>query len=272
VNAPVRIVATLGGLYLVYAGVVYLAQRSLLYPGRSRAAPDDAAMRAAGARPFRLPIRGGEVEAWYLAPVPARTTRGPAALWFHGNGELVDDWPPLVEDIRGLGVGVMLVGYPGYGRSSGKPSEATIGEAAIAAYDRLAARDDVDPARIVAVGRSLGAGAACIVAHERRVGALVLLSAFTSVRPFARHYFVPGFLAADVFDNAGVLASYEGPTLLLHGRFDDVVPYSHGEALARVSSRAQLVTFECAHNDFPFERLAEIVGPFLREAGVLASR
>jgi fermentation-respiration switch protein FrsA (DUF1100 family) len=175
----------------------------------------------------------------------------------------------LVRDVRELGMGVLLVGFPGYGRSTGAPTEATIGEAAVAAYDLLAERADVDAARIAAVGRSLGAGAACIAARERPVAALVLLSAFTSVRPFARQYFVPGFLAADVFDNAHMLARHEGPVLLIHGRLDDVVPYSHALALTRASSRARLVTYECAHNDFPFERLAETVGPFFAEAGVL---
>ncbi len=269
-NGALRILATLGGVYILYAGIVYFAQRSLLYPGRSRTAGDDAGMRAAGAEAVRLRTPDADVEAWYLGPIPVPESRGAAALWFHGNGELVDDWPPLVEEVRELGVGVLLVGYPGYGRSSGSPSERTIGAAAIAAYDSLAARADVDPARIVAVGRSLGAGAACIAARERRVAALVLLSAFTSVRPFARHYFVPGFLAADVFDNARFLARFDKPTLLMHGRFDDVVPYSHAEALARVSPHARFVTYECAHNDFPLERLADEVGPFLRDAGVLS--
>ena len=54
--------------------------------------------------------------------------------------------------------------YRGYGRSEGRPGEAALTADALVLFDRLAARGDVDPARIVVFGRSLGGGgrgAAC---------------------------------------------------------------------------------------------------------------
>lgn len=276
VSGLFRVLAALGAAYVGYAALVFLAQRSLLYPGRSRGAAHEAAEPAVHFGPdlerHWLDVSGNRVETWLLRPIPAGVVaRGPAALWFHGNGELIDDWPELLGDVRRLGLTVLLVEFPGYGRSSGEPTEATITEAAIAAYDFLVTRHDVDPARIVAFGRSLGAGAACAVAKHRPVAALVLHSAFTSVRPFAKRYFVPGFLARDVFDNRRVVEAYGGPVLVLHGRRDEVVPYPHGAELARAARDAELVSYETTHNDFPVERLAEDLGSFLRRRGVLAA-
>ena len=267
-----RVLATLGVVYVVYAALIFFAQRSLLYPGRSRGAAEPAAPLGPDVEQHWLDVPSGRVETWLLRPIPDRRVgRGPAALWFHGNGERIDDWPELLGDVRRLGLAVLLVEFPGYGRSTGAPTEATIMSAATRAYDFLAARDDVDPDRIVAFGRSLGAGAACAVAKHRRVAALVLHSAFTSVRPFAKQYLVPGFLARDVFDNRRAVAAYAGPVLVLHGRRDEVVPYSHGAELARAARDAELVTYETTHNEFPVERLGEDLGSFLRRRGLLAA-
>ncbi|MGQ0723150.1 MAG: alpha/beta hydrolase [Candidatus Eiseniibacteriota bacterium] len=267
-----RVILVIGAVYVVYAAVVFFAQRTLMYPGTSRVAAEDAAPRGPGFERHWIEVEGGRIEAWWLGPVEdaaadsapappspdasAPPTRRPAFLWFHGNGELIDDWPELVRGVRELGAGVLLVEFPGYGRSSGKPTEATITAAAVAAYDWMAARSDVDPARIFAFGRSLGGGAACAVAARRDVAGLVLHSTFTSVRPFAKLYLVPGFLVRDVFDNRRVVAAYDGPVLVLHGRQDEVVPYSHGVALARVAKQGTLITYETSHNDWPVERLA----------------
>jgi hypothetical protein len=267
-----RVILVIGAVYLVYAAVVFFAQRALLYPGASRVAAEDAAPRGSGCERHWIEVEGGRVEAWWLGALPAGGTgRRPAFLWFHGNGELIEDWPELVQGVRELGAGVLLVEFPGYGRSSGKPTEASITEAAVAAYDRLAARADVDPKQIFAFGRSLGGGAACAVAARREVAGLVLHSTFTSVRPFAKLYLVPGFLVRDVFDNRRVVAAYAGPVLVLHGRRDEVVPYEHGVELARVAKRGTLVTYETSHNDFPGERLAGDVEGLLPSALALSA-
>ena len=37
--------------------------------------------------------------------------------------------------------------------------------------------------------------------------------------------------------------------LVFHGRHDRVIPYSHGEDLARMARFGKLVTYDCDHND-----------------------
>ena len=146
---------------------------------------------------------------------------------------------------------MLLVEYPGYAGTAGAPSEESIVSAGIAAYDWATRDPRVDSKRIVVYGRSLGSGLAVQVAAARPVAGLVIESGFTSVRPLAARFLVPGFLVRDPFDNLAALAGYRGPMLVLHGKTDEVIPFSHGETLARAVTGATVLAMECGHNDCP---------------------
>jgi fermentation-respiration switch protein FrsA (DUF1100 family) len=214
----------------------------------------------------------GKIEAWFLPPAPGHGSKSaPAVIFAHGNAELIDFWPEELMEFTRLGIGVLLVEYPGYGRSEGKPSQRNITEAFVAAYDTLIARKDVDPSRIILFGRSLGGGAVCALAAERPSAALILQSTFTSVASCASDFFVPRFLVLDRFDNLAVVGSYSGPVLLIHGRNDKLIPYEHGLALYRASQRGKMLTYECRHNDCPpsWEAFWQDVELFLLDAGII---
>jgi pimeloyl-ACP methyl ester carboxylesterase len=179
-----------------------------------------------------------------------------------------------MEGFRAMGIGVLLVEYPGYGRSAGQTSEESITAVAAAAYDAMVERADVDPTRVIAFGRSLGGGPACALTRLRPLAALVLQSAFTSTRPLARRYLVPGFLVRDLYDNRSALAAYSGPVLILHGRFDDIIPFAHGEELARVARNVRFIELPCAHNDCPpdWREFLRILAGFFRESRIIGQQ
>ncbi len=172
------------GIVGTYLAVLFLVQRSLLFPIPA-SAPDGSGSLAR--RSCESQAVATEVSALFLAPRPAA---GPAPLivFMHGNAELADDWIPEFDPPRTWGVGVLLVEYPGYGRAPGAPSEKSITEAVQAAYDWAAADPRIDSSRIVAYGRSLGGAAAARLAVDRKVAALILESAFTSVADFAARF------------------------------------------------------------------------------------
>jgi fermentation-respiration switch protein FrsA (DUF1100 family) len=254
--------------YVGYGALCFALQRTLLYPGRS--------IRVPAGTPADIvanwPENGsGKAETWFFPATIPDARRRPALVFFHGNGEVIDLLAADAGMFRELGLHVLLVEYPGYGRSAGSPSEAAITAAAVAAYDLLAARPDVDSARIIAFGRSLGCGAACALARQRPVSALILQSPFTSTRPFARKFLLPGFLLRDVFDNRAVLATYRGPCLIFHGTRDDIVPVAHGRELAAIASRGEFVPLNCAHNDCPpdWGAFRLTISRFLKVQGIL---
>jgi len=264
-------------IYLAYCCVLFLMQRHILFP-RHLVVTDPAAQKdIPGVERIWLNTNAGKVETWFM---PAATGKGagpaPAVIFAHGNAELIDYGIEELKVFTQLGIGVLLVEYPGYGRSEGKPSQKSITQALVAAYDILVVREDVHPSRIIFYGRSIGGGAICALAAERASAALILMSTFTSVRSYALKHLVPGFLIRDPFDNLAVVASYSGPVLIIHGRKDELIPYKHGVALYHAAKNGKLISYECGHNDCPpnwdsfwkeiesFLRQSEVIGNFTR--------
>ena len=266
-----RVISTVALAYGCYLAFCYFAQRLVIYPGMGIRVPAVLPAPSTGIVSIRLETHFGRTEAWFLPAKGTSAGRRPVVLFFHGNGEVIDFLPGDVGWFRDMGMGVLLVEYPGYGRSEGKPSEAGIAATATAAYDAVIRRGDVDPERVVAFGRSLGCGPACALSLKRPLAALILKSPFTSTRPFARRFLFPGFLLRDRYDNRRALAAFAGPVLILHGRHDDIVPFSQGEELARIARNARLVPLACGHNDCPPDpaEFRLIVAAFLRQHGVV---
>lgn len=251
---------------LLYWGLLFAVQRTLLFPrplgGRWPAPPPDA-------RILMLPSRAGAVEAWYLPPTGGPGGPAPVVVYHHGNGEVIDVWSRAFGPLRARGVGVLLVEYPGYGRSAGSPSEASLAAASCAAYDTLIQDPGVDPARVVSWGRSLGGGAAAGLARRRPVAALILESTFTSVRDLTDRYFAPGFLVRDPFNTLDVVRRFPGPVLVLHGSRDAVVATKQGRRLAAASPRSTFHERPCGHDDCP--ELWDLALEFLAAHGLVTS-
>ena len=56
----------------------------------------------------------GSSEAWFMPPLKRnKGERRPLVIFFHGNGEVIDYLPEQAEGFRELGLGVLLVEYPG---------------------------------------------------------------------------------------------------------------------------------------------------------------
>jgi hypothetical protein len=268
-----RLVKIIGGALLIYAAycvLLFLLQRQVLFPRYLIPTPAALDLKALGIESLWLEASFGKVEAWYLPPRFAGKP-SPAVIFGHGNGELIDYWPTELGRFASLGLGLLLVEYPGYGRSAGCPSQSSISETFTLAYDRLALRPDVDPARIVLFGRSLGGGAVCDLALKRPSAALILMSCFKSVGAFAIRYLAPAFLIRDPFDNLSAVQQYPGPVLVIHGHIDEVVPFSHGRALHAAARKAEMIVYAAGHNDCPpdWQVFWRDVEGFLRAAGVI---
>ena len=258
----------LGAGAVVGVALLYRLQRAAMFPVAGLPGPR-ANVEAAGGERLWLDADGARVEAYFL---PARGAsngaRAPLLVFAHGNGERIDDWVEAFAPARELGLAALLVEYPGYGRSAGTPSQKSVAAAMLAAYDGALGRPDVDPARIVGYGRSLGGGAVCDLSTERPLKALVLESTFTSVADLARGLGLPRFLVRDPFDNAAALARFTGPVLIVHGERDDLIPVAHAHRLHGIAADSRLVVESgCGHNDCP--RPWELLREFLIDAGVL---
>lgn len=266
----IRILLTAAGLYLAYAGLVYFLQRSLIFP-RGVIPPFTDPLKPQDAEVLRIQTAEESVEAWFIPADAAFSGPCPAVIFAHGNAELIDFWPEYLKPLSRNGIHLLLVEYPGYGRSKGRPSEKSITRALTAAYDQLIARKSVDSGRIILFGRSIGGGAICCLAKTRPSAALILLSTFTGLRAYAPRYGLFPFMIRDPLDNAAVLRQYAGPVLILHGRQDELIAFHHAQSLASASRNARLIAYDCGHNDCPpdWNGFWKDVFAFLRENGMM---
>jgi uncharacterized protein len=244
--------------------LVRVVQTKLAFPAPPAAAQIPGAVNEVGGEVVWLEVDGHRVEAWFL---PAHhASPAPLIMNTHGNGELIDFWARQVGPLRDAGIGVLLVEYPGYGRSGGEPSERSITATMLAAYDWAARQPRVDASRIVGHGRSMGGGAVGQLSRHRKLAALVLESTYTSLADMVRVHGVPDLLIVNRLDTRAALADYAGPVLVLHGARDVNIPVSHARLLAAASPRARLVELDCGHNDCPPQW--ELILGFLAENGV----
>jgi uncharacterized protein len=193
---------------------------------------------------------GERVHGWWI---PTRAAARGHVLFFHGNAGNISHRLDHARALTAAGLDVLLLDYRGYGRSSGRPSEEGLALDARAARSALVAGGQVDPARLVYMGESLGGAVALRLALEEPPLACVLQSTFTSLRDVARHHYPAPLsaLAKDAYPNRERIRRLDAPVLILHGDVDDIVPLAQGQALfeaAREPRRLRVVP-GAGHND-----------------------
>lgn len=154
----------------------------------------------------------------------------------HGNaGNISGRLRRLAELHEALGMNVFIFDYRGYGLSEGRASEKGTYLDAEAALDYVDSRGDVDPARTVVFGHSLGAAIAVETAVRRDVHAVVLEAPFTSIGAMASHGypFVPGVgrILRTKYDSLSKIRDIGAPLLVVHGERDATIPVRMGREL-----------------------------------------
>ncbi len=199
------------------------------------------------------------VVAWSYGPASAADS-DPAVLFLHGNGENLETMRQsgLFDELAALGIYSFAVDYPGYGRSTGTPSEASLVAAAEAGLDWLSDHQPQRP-RVI-VGWSLGAAVAVQAAARQPVDGLVLLSAWDDLKSLSSRHF-PGWLVrsavTDAYDSVAAAAKIQTPVLMIHGDADHLIPIDCGRRLhAAFDDGAVFVTVAGAgHNDLMARRM-----------------
>jgi hypothetical protein len=262
------LIAVIVGAVLGVPAAMYLMQDSLLFFPQPLMGPPPASRPGRPIADLVLATADGpRLRGWLLgtASPPA-----PLVVYYGGNAEEVSwqareaGWPADWS--------LALVNYRGYGGSDGKPSERSLFADALVAFDALAGRPDVDPARIVLFGRSLGSAVAVHVAAERPVAAVILVSPFESmVGVGQRHYpWLPvGLLLRHPFDARSRAPAIRVPLLAIVAEQDTIIPPVHSKRLfdAWGGPKRAITIANTDHNDVAGapEFWAAVAG-FLREA------
>ncbi len=192
---------------------------------------------------------GLRLDAWY---VPARKMRG-FLLFFHGNAGNISHRLDSLKIFHDIGLSTLIIDYRGYGRSEGKPSEQGTYRDAEAAWRYLTKQRGVPASRIVLFGRSLGAAVATYLATRKAPAALIIESGFVSVPELGAQIYpwLPvRWLARFKYPTGEYLKTVSVPVLIVHGRDDEIIPFTHGRSLFERARRPkEFLELRGGHND-----------------------
>jgi uncharacterized protein len=205
----------------------WFAQESLLFFPQPVASTAHLPARAA---PLEVAAADGtRLRGWIVKGTAALA---PTVIYFGGNAEEVS-W--TISDARWPRDWTIVgVNYRGYGTSEGKPGEPALTADALAIYDAVAKRDDVNPHRIVVFGRSLGTAIATHLAAARPVAGAILVSPFDSMTAIGKlHYpWLPvSLLLRHRFDAVPDAKRSAMPLLAIVGGSDSIIPPERSRAL-----------------------------------------
>ena len=266
--------------YVAAAAYLYAYQVDIVFRAPAHGSLLTASLGLAPERITLTDAAGLASEAWKIRPASALPGSGAASpspywiLYCHGNAATISTSvnQRRYDQLRGLGVNLLTVEYPGFGEVGGVASEAGMHAAARAGYEYLRRVEQVQPANLVIYGWSLGTGAAVPLARDVDEAGLVVEGGFTSVLDRGReeHPWMPvRLLLQHPFRSDEAIASTHSATLFLHSRSDVIVPYHHGEAMfARAAQPKRFVTLEGGHiydNAVDADRYTAAIHDFLAD-------
>mmetsp|Transcript_26617 Transcript_26617/g.88290 ORF Transcript_26617/g.88290 Transcript_26617/m.88290 type:complete len:654 (-) Transcript_26617:54-2015(-) len=188
--------------------------------------------------------------------VPCLLLTSPSARFFvfylHSNAEDLGRCRQFCNVIRAqFQVHVLAVEYPGYGLCAGKANEETVLENSHLAFKFLREVLHWSLDEILVMGRSIGCGSAMSIASQHKVAGLILICPFISVRELFREFV--GRVAEVIqerFPNLELMQRVSSPLLLVHGKLDTVVPWTHGQALYKAcTARKRIIVPEKMHHN-----------------------
>ena len=246
-----KLLFIIGVLILIYVGlvaVIYVGQSRLVYfPTSSIDATPDL-INLSYEDVWLQTEDGDRIHGWYLPEDNAEWT----VLMFHGNGGNISHRLQTLSILNKIGVNTLIIDYRGYGQSQGQPSEEATYQDALAAWEHLI-QHRTDAESIILFGRSLGGAVAVWLANEVNPGGLILESTFSSVVDMAQHHypFLPvRYISRFKYDSLSLASAIDMPTLMLHSRQDNIVPFDLGMKLYEaLPGKKSFVEMRGGHND-----------------------
>ena len=196
---------------------------------------------------------GGFLFGWWIpASQESQSSRVPTAIVLHGwgaNAGLMLDIAPCIQDLRFNG---LFIDARCHGRSSEADftSMPRFAEDLESARTWAMARDDVDPLKIIAIGHSVGAGAALLSASRSSWAAVISLSAFAHPKDMMLRFMdehripkqwiqpwimnrVQSVIGArfDEIAPENTIQKVHCPVMLIHGADDQDVPLTEANRL-----------------------------------------
>ncbi|EPS44527.1 hypothetical protein H072_1498 [Dactylellina haptotyla CBS 200.50] len=262
-------IAASTGVAALLSTALYFKQNDLIYP---RHFPPEARTEMFNPDKFHmqnwdtvdLETPDGEYLRSYFLRGSGIQRKGVTVLLLHGNAGNVGYRIPIGKVFaEQMGCNVFMLGYRGYGLSTGKPDEKGLKTDAETALEWIFKNDETKGTKVVVYGQSLGGaiGIQMAAKFQDQLSGLMLENTFTSMRAVIPNVFPPAKyitrLCHQVWPSEETIPKVtQIPILFLSGLQDELVPPSHMKRLHHVSQASVKVWKELpngSHNDSVLE-------------------
>ena len=172
-----------------------------------------------------------------------RNNESPTILFFHGNGETVNDYNYIAKLYNDFDINLFVATYRGYGWSSGVPSVTAMMDDSTKVFldfrKNMEQMDIIGPVFIM--GRSIGCASAIELCHDcpETIKGLIIESGFADTIPLLNRLGIDSeahqLSEEDGFGNISKIAQIKLPTLILHGSADNIISVAQAEKLQAFS-------------------------------------
>ena len=217
------------GLFGAVVGLASYFENTLVFPGMKAsvgwAAPSDPSTQDV----WLTSADGTKIHAWYL---PCEGATG-AIHFSHGNGGNLSHRDDSIHRLRdSFQRSILIYDYPGYGKSEGRPNEASVVAAGDAALAWLTQKYPAE--QVILFGESLGGAVAVDLATRHDCRGLVLFSTFASLPKAAKELYriIPcETLMSNRFDSISKIAAIRKPVFISHGDADELISLGQAQRL-----------------------------------------
>ncbi len=181
---------------------------------------------------------------------PGDSARG-IVLYFHGNKKNIYWYHKYIPYFTRHGYEVLMIDYPGYGKSTGKLTEKKLYEWALHAYRLANKRFPVE--KIIIYGKSMGTGIAAQLASVRECKRLVLETPYYDFPAVIKHYlpiYPVRWMLHYELPTWLYLQDVQEPVSIFHGTRDRVVVYKNAKRLkASLKPGDEIITIKGGHHN-----------------------
>ncbi len=215
--------------YLVIIVFIYFYQRNLLYhPTENNYQNSESKFNY---EEVHIKVENKiELKSWFIEKDLKKMK---TLLIFHGNAGDLSNRIYKLNELNKLDINILLISWRGFSGNNGSPTEKNLYKDAKAAVKWLNEKK-VSNKQIILYGESLGTGVAVEIAQKDKFNSIILESPFTSIENSAKIYYpyLPvRLLLKDRYDSISKIKKVNSPILIMHGKKDDIVPFSMGKKL-----------------------------------------
>lgn len=176
-------------------------------------------------------VDGMNIHGWSVV----HSKNKPTIFYYGGNKEIIHRSVKSYAKHYGEQFNFISFEYPGYGSSTGKPSEKNFISAMEYVTRKQLEENKLKQSESVFIGRSIGSSVATQIAGKLKPAGVILITPFDSILNLghARYPFLPlKTLLRHPFDSEAVAKNLDVPVMIVEAENDELVPIKHAEKLA----------------------------------------